>query len=188
MKGRGGATRDENRTGELTIRYGVTRCFLGCVIVASTDRGVCAIEFGDDQETLPDQVQKRFPMANVEEAGPEYRSTVIRIASLIDAPMKENDLPLDIRGTVFQERVWKALRGIPPGTTLTYTELAKRIGRPKAARAVGSACAANTLAVAIPCHRVVRQDGKMGGYRWGVERKRRLIRRERQARRGAQRK
>lgn len=162
----------------MTIRYGMAPCFLGWVIVATSDRGVCAIEFGDTPESLPDQVQERFPKAHLEKAESEFSSILQQVLALIETPNSKIELPLDIQGTSFRERVWNALRQIPPGVTMSYAEIAERIGSPKAVRAVAQACAANKLAVAIPCHRVVRSDGKLGGYRWGVERKQKLLLRE----------
>lgn len=163
----------------LTIRYGVARCFLGWIIVAAIDRGVCAIEFGDDPETLRTQVQACFPKAQFKEADSEFASVIEQVVAFIEAPGAAIDLPLDIQGTAFQERVWHALRQVPPGSTISYADLAERIGAPEAVRAVAQACAANKLAVAVPCHRVVRSDGKLSGYRWGVERKHVLLIRER---------
>ena len=162
----------------LRIRYSIAPCFLGWVVVASTDRGICAIEFGDDPGALPARVQASFPKARIERAGPDFFAVIQQVIAFIEAPGKEIRLPLDIQGTAFQERVWRALREIPPGVTVSYAEIADRIGHSQAARAVGRACAANKLAVAIPCHRVARRDGKLGGYRWGIERKRRLLLRE----------
>ena len=157
------------------IRYGVTQCSLGWLIVAATDRGVCDIEFGDDSEALVTQLRSRFPEADIQKAGQEFAAVVAGVVAYIEEPGEASEIPLDIRGTAFQERVWNSLRGIPPGTTVSYAELAGRIGRPKAVRAVAQACAANKLAVAIPCHRVVRGDGSLSGYRWGVARKRALL-------------
>lgn len=162
-----------------TIRYGVAACSLGWVVVGSTDRGVCAIEFGDDPTALPTRLRARVPEVHVAEGGPEFLRVVERVVALVEAPTGGLGLPLDLRGTAFQQRVWNALRRVPPGTTVGYAELAARIGRPAAARAVAGACAANRLAVAVPCHRVVRADGHLSGYRWGVERKRALLQRER---------
>ncbi len=162
----------------LTIRYGIAPCSLGWVVVAATEQGICLIEFGDAPDSLPAKVKERFPQAHLQEAGPDLSTLLHQVMALIESPGQTVDLPLDIRGTAFQEQVWRALREIPPGTTMSYAQVAERIGRPKAARAVAQACAANKLAVAIPCHRVVRSDGKPGGYRWGVERKQVLLRRE----------
>ncbi len=162
----------------LTIRYGVAPCFLGWVIVATTDRGICAIELGDDPKVLPAKVQRSFPNALLEEAGPDFSDLIQKIIGFIEAPGKGIELPLDILGTAFQQRVWHALREVPSGVTVSYTQIADRIGSPGAVRAVSRACAANKLAVAVPCHRVVRSDGSLSGYRWGIERKRTLLLRE----------
>jgi AraC family transcriptional regulator of adaptative response/methylated-DNA-[protein]-cysteine methyltransferase len=160
--------------GEL-IQYGVTQCSLGWLIVAATDRGVCDIEFGDDTEALVTQLRSRFPEADIQEAEQEFAAVVAGVVAYIEEPDEASELPLDIRGTAFQEQVWNSLRDVPRGTTVSYAELAGRIGCPKAVRAVAQACAANKLAVAIPCHRAVRSDGSLSGYRWGVARKRALL-------------
>lgn len=162
----------------LTIRYGIASCFLGWVIVAQTDRGICAIEFGDDPGALPERVRQNFWQAKLEEAGSDFSAVIEQVVAFLEAPGSGVRLPLDIQGTVFQERVWNALRLVPPGSTVSYADIADLIGSPKAVRAVAQACAANRLAVAVPCHRVVRSDGKLSGYRWGVERKRTLLLRE----------
>jgi AraC family transcriptional regulator, regulatory protein of adaptative response / methylated-DNA-[protein]-cysteine methyltransferase len=160
------------------IRFAVGETSLGAVLVAATDKGVCAIMLGDDPDGLARELQDRFPRAELVGGDPEFERMVAEVVGLVEAPGKGLDLPLDIRGTAFQERVWQALSAIPPGKTATYAEIAKAVGRPKAVRAVAQACAANPLAVAIPCHRVVRADGGLSGYRWGVERKRELLDRE----------
>ncbi len=160
------------------IRFAIGEASLGAVLVAATDKGVCAIMLGDDPEVLARELQDRFPRAELVGGDPVFERTVGRVVGLIEAPGQRLDLPLDIRGTAFQERVWQALRAIPAGRTATYAQIARAVGQPKAARAVAQACAANPLAVAIPCHRVVRADGDVSGYRWGVERKRALIARE----------
>ena len=160
-----------------TIRFALGSCSLGTLLVAFTARGICAISLGDDASALSAELKQRFPEAELENAGNEYARLLKRVVSLIERP-GSHDLPLDVRGTAFQQRVWQALSKIPAGRRLTYTELAAAIGAPGAVRAVASACAANSLAVAIPCHRVVRSDGSLSGYRWGVERKRRLLERE----------
>ena len=160
------------------IRFAVGQCSLGAVLVASSVRGVCAILLGDDPEPLVRDLQARFPKAELIGGDATYEQLVARVIGAIEAPRTGWDLPLDIRGTAFQQRVWQALRGIPAGCTLSYAELAERLGLPRAVRAVAGACAANALAVAIPCHRVVRRDGSLSGYRWGVERKRALLERE----------
>lgn len=160
------------------IRFAVGECSLGTILVAATERGVCAIEFGNDPQTLLDDLQRRFPNAELIGADGEFESLVARVVGFIEAPRTGLDLPLDIAGTAFQQRVWQALRAIPAGRTASYAEIAERIGKPKAVRAVARACASNGIAVAIPCHRVVRNDGALSGYRWGVERKRALLDRE----------
>ena len=163
------------------IRFAIGECSLGTVLVAATAKGVCAIEFGDDPEALAHALQDRFPTARLVGGDAEFERLVAKVIGFIEAPGQMLDLPLDIRGTTFQQRVWRALRGIPAGSTASYAEIAKRIGRPRAVRAVAQACASNALAVAIPCHRVVRTDGAPSGYRWGVERKRLLLEREAKA-------
>ena len=179
-RGRLGMTPTAYRRGAagLTLRYEMAPCSLGWIVAARSERGICAIEFGDDPASLQAQLRDHFPEAQLEEAGPEFASLFHQVVDLVETPEKDIDLPLDIQGTAFQERVWHALQTVPAGTTVSYGELAERIGQPSAARAVAQACAANKLAVAVPCHRVVRNDGALGGYRWGVERKRRLLRRE----------
>ncbi len=159
----------------LKIHYSFTKCSLGLAVVAATDLGLCAIELGDDQEALIEQLRKSFPQAELVAAGRGLSATVRKVVAFIDSPARELELPLDIRGTAFQKRVWTALCDILPGTTASYKEIAERIGQPRSARAVANACGSNRLAVAIPCHRVVRGDGKDGGYKWGAERKRFLL-------------
>ena len=160
------------------IRFAIGECTLGSILVAASDRGICAILMGDDPDALVRDLQDRFPRAALLGADAAFERMVARVIGLVEAPKLGLDLPLDVRGTAFQRRVWQALQRIPAGTKTNYTELAKRIGAPKAARAVARACAANPLAVAIPCHRVVRNDGSISGYRWGIERKRALLARE----------
>lgn len=160
------------------IRYAVAPCSLGLVLVAGTPRGICAIEFGDDADALVGELRARLPRATLKPAEADFHDWLETVLSFIEAPAKGLDLPLDIRGTAFQQRVWAALRDIPPGTTLTYAELARKIGRPSATRAVARACASNRIAVAIPCHRVIRTDGTLAGYHWGMERKQALLERE----------
>lgn len=165
--------------GEATeIRFAVGQCSLGAILVASSDRGVCAISLGDEPEKLVHQLQDQFPNASIVGADSDYEAVVSRVIGFVDSPSMGLDLPLDVRGTAFQQRVWHALREIPAGATATYQEIAARIGAPAATRAVAGACAANKLAVAIPCHRVIRTDGSLSGYRWGVERKQQLLDRE----------
>lgn len=162
-----------------TIRFAIGACRLGAVLVAATDKGVCAILFGDDPDELARDLQGRFPHAELIGGDSGFEQVVARVIGFVEAPSTGLDLPLDIRGTAFQQCVWEALRRIPAGSTATYAEIAARIGRPRSVRAVARACGANALAVAIPCHRVVRSDGGLSGYRWGAERKERLLRRER---------
>ncbi len=159
----------------VTISYGLAQCFLGWVIVAATHRGICAIEFGDDSSTLPEQVQARFPHAKLSKADIGFKTLIQEVVNFIESPEDTFQVPLDIQGTAFQQQVWEALRQIKPGETMSYTDVAKRIGKPNAVRAVASACASNKLAVVIPCHRVISKTGKKGGYRWGSERKTRLL-------------
>jgi AraC family transcriptional regulator of adaptative response/methylated-DNA-[protein]-cysteine methyltransferase len=160
------------------IRFAVGECSLGAILVAASERGVCAISLGDDAEILVRELQDRFPNAHLHGGDPAFEQLVAQVVGLVETPALGLDLPLDVRGTAFQQRVWQALQAIPAGTTVSYTEIAQRIGAPQAVRAVAGACAANTLAVAIPCHRVVRRDGDLSGYRWGIERKRALLLRE----------
>ena len=161
------------------IRFAVGQCSLGAILVAQSERGVCAILLGDDPDALVRDLQDKFRRANLIGADREFEQLIAQVVGFIEAPALGLDLPLDLRGTAFQERVWQALREIPPGSTASYAEIAQRIGLPKAVRAVAQACGANSLAVAIPCHRVVRSDGNLSGYRWGVERKRQLLALER---------
>jgi len=160
------------------IRFAVGECSLGSILVAATDKGVCAIEFGDDPDALVRALQDRFPKAKFVGRDAAFEQLVAKVVGFVEAPAHGLDLALDIRGTAFQKRVWKAIRAIPAGATASYADLAKRIGHPQATRAIAQACASNTLAVAIPCHRVVRRDGGLSGYRWGVERKQALLTRE----------
>jgi AraC family transcriptional regulator, regulatory protein of adaptative response / methylated-DNA-[protein]-cysteine methyltransferase len=160
------------------IRFAIGECSLGSILVAASERGVCAILLGDDPATLLRELQERLPRANLIGADEKFERIVAQVVGLIEAPRIGFALPLDIRGTAFQQRVWRALKKIPPGSTLSYAQLAKRVGAPNSVRAVAQACAANPLAVAIPCHRVVRTDGQLAGYHWGVERKRALLERE----------
>jgi AraC family transcriptional regulator of adaptative response/methylated-DNA-[protein]-cysteine methyltransferase len=166
----GGANQD--------IRFAVGECSLGSILVAQSAKGVCAILLGDDPDALVRDLQDRFPRATLVGGDAAFEQTVARIVGFVEHPAVGLDLPLDVRGTAFQQRVWQALRQIPAGRTATYAEIAARIGQPRAVRSVAQACAANHLAVAIPCHRVVRTDGSESGYRWGVDRKRRLLHNE----------
>ena len=176
----GGMTPSARRAGGSNheIRFAVAEGSHGSILVAQSDRGICAILLGDDPDQLARDLQDQFPSANLIGGDAAFGQLVARVVGFVEAPALGLDLPLDIRGTVFQQRVWQALRTIPAGQTVSYKDIARQIGSPKAARAVAAACAANALAVAIPCHRVVRSDGGVAGYRWGVERKRALLKRE----------
>ncbi|KAF1022933.1 MAG: Bifunctional transcriptional activator/DNA repair enzyme Ada [Paracidovorax wautersii] len=160
------------------IRFAVAACSLGAILVARSARGVCAILLGDDADRLVRDLQDQFPRATLVGADAAFEQWVAEVVGFVERPALGLKLPLDIRGTAFQERVWQALREIAPGQTVSYTQIAEAIGAPRAVRAVAQACAANRLAVAVPCHRVVRRDGDLSGYRWGVERKRELLARE----------
>nr|WP_315591698.1 bifunctional DNA-binding transcriptional regulator/O6-methylguanine-DNA methyltransferase Ada [uncultured Cupriavidus sp.] len=162
------------------IRFAVGQCSLGAILVAQSQRGICAILLGDDPDRLVRDLQDQFRKAEIVGCDGEFEQLIAQVVGFIEAPAMGLHLPLDVQGTAFQERVWRALREIPPGTTVSYAEIAERIGSPKAVRAVAQACATNHIAVAIPCHRVVRRDGDLAGYRWGVDRKRELLRREAQ--------
>ena len=163
---------------DVRVHFAVGQCSLGAILVAATERGICAICFGDDPDRLVRDLQDRFPKAELTGGDAAFETLVARVVGLVEAPGQSVDLPLDIRGTAFQQRVWQALRSIPAGSTASYARIAAEIGSPSAVRAVAKACATNTLAVAIPCHRVVRSDGTLSGYRWGVERKQALLDRE----------
>lgn len=163
------------------IRFAVGECSLGNILVAASEKGVCAILMGDDPDALVRDLEDRFPKARLIGGDQEFEGHVAKVVGFVEAPGTSLDLPLDIRGTAFQHRVWEALREIPTGKTATYAEIAERIGQPASARAVAGACAANHIAVAIPCHRVVRTGGALSGYRWGVERKKALLDRERKS-------
>lgn len=160
------------------IAFAVAGCALGFVLVAASDKGVCAIFLGDDPDALVRELQDRFPKASLIGGDEAFEGVIAKVVAFVEAPATGLDLPLDIRGTAFQHRVWQALRDIPSGQTISYAELARSIGDPRAVRAVAGACAANRIAIAIPCHRVVKSDGSLSGYRWGVERKRALLRKE----------
>jgi AraC family transcriptional regulator, regulatory protein of adaptative response / methylated-DNA-[protein]-cysteine methyltransferase len=158
------------------IFFTIGDCSLGSILVAQSERGVCSILIGEDPARLAEELRNQFPKANLmDEQGHEL---VAQVAGLLEKPGTGLDLPLDVRGTAFQQLVWDALQRIPAGSTATYTDIARQIGMPGAVRAVAQACGANALAVAIPCHRVIRNDGSLSGYRWGVERKRALLARE----------
>lgn len=160
------------------IRFGVGECSLGQILVAATEQGICAILLGSDAEALVQDLERRFAQAELVGGDAAFEQWMAQVVGFVDEPARGLALPLDVRGTAFQQKVWQALRRIPVGSTVSYSELAERIGMPQASRAVASACAANAIAVAIPCHRVVRRDGGLSGYRWGVERKRALLQRE----------
>jgi len=163
------------------IRCALRRSSLGWALIASSDKGICAILLGDDPQALQEEFRARFPSSTGVEPDDNFERLIEPVLALIDSPRITISLPLDARGTIFQRRVWEALRAIPAGATASYAEIARRIGAPKAMRAVAGACAANPVAVAIPCHRIVRADGALSGYRWGVARKRELLARERVA-------
>ena len=162
----------------VTIRFAVGESSLGPILVAASEKGVCAIFLGDDPDELARNLQDRFPNARLIGGDNDFEQRMAKVVGLMETPSAGLDLPLDVRGTAFQQRVWEALRQIPAGSTATYAAIAARIGQPKAVRAVAQACGANPVAVAIPCHRVIRTDGSLSGYRWGVERKSELLRRE----------
>jgi len=176
-----GMTPSAYRSGgaDIAIRFAVGESSLGSILVAQSDRGVCAILLGDDPDVLIADLERRFPRAELLGGDDAFEKVVATVVGFVEAPCVGLDLPLDIRGTAFQQRVWNALRTIPPGETASYRQIAEKIGSPTATRAVAQACGANSIAVAIPCHRVVRTDGGISGYRWGVERKRALLDRER---------
>jgi AraC family transcriptional regulator of adaptative response/methylated-DNA-[protein]-cysteine methyltransferase len=170
-------TTNTNEEVGTNIFFTIGECSLGSLLVAQSARGVCSILIGEDPARLAQDLRNQFPKANVgEEQG--HEELVAQVAGLIEKPGAGLDLPLDVRGTAFQQLVWDAVQRIPPGSTATYTDIARQIGAPPAVRAVAQACGANALAVVIPCHRVIRNDGSLSGYRWGVERKRALLQRE----------
>jgi AraC family transcriptional regulator, regulatory protein of adaptative response / methylated-DNA-[protein]-cysteine methyltransferase len=160
------------------VRFAVGECSLGAILVAQSQRGICAILLGNDPDALVRDLQDMFRKASIIGGDAEFETLVAQVVGFVEAPALGLNLPLDVRGTAFQERVWQGLRDIPPGLTVSYGEIAARIGSPRSVRAVAQACGANRIAVAIPCHRVVRRDGDISGYRWGVERKRVLLQRE----------
>src|ERR1700741_1090655 len=175
-----GMTPSNYRAGgvQTDIRFAVGECSLGSILVAQSERGICAIFLGDDPDGLVRELQDQFPNANLIGGDAGFEQLVAKVVGFVEAPALGLDLPLDVRGTAFQQRVWQSLRKIPAGSTASYTDVAKLIGSPNSVRAVAQACGANALAVAIPCHRVVRNDGALSGYRWGVERKRVLLEKE----------
>ncbi len=160
------------------IKFGVAPSSLGLVLVGRGAEGVCAVLLGDDRRALQRDLQERFRDATLLEADAELGALLEKVVQLVDAPSRSLEMPLELRGTEFQRKVWRALREIPAGSSASYAEIARRIGIPNGARAVAQACAANPLAVVIPCHRVVSSGGKLSGYRWGVERKRILLEKE----------
>jgi AraC family transcriptional regulator of adaptative response/methylated-DNA-[protein]-cysteine methyltransferase len=164
--------------GNAEIKFAIGQCSLGSVLVAASEKGVCAILLGDDAEGLLNDLEEQFPRAHLVGGDQGFEQLAAKVIAFVEAPRIGLDLPLDVQGTAFQHRVWDALRRIPTGTTASYTEIAQAIGQSKSVRAVARACASNRLAVAIPCHRVVKTDGSLSGYRWGVERKRALLKRE----------
>lgn len=172
-----GMTPSQFRRGapDAEIKFAVGECSLGVVLVAASEMGVCAILFGDDAESLRNDLKKQFPRARLVGGDEAFEALTTKVIDFVEAPDRGLDLPLDVRGTAFQHRVWDALRRIPAGATASYAEIAKAIGAPKSVRAVARACASNRIAVAIPCHRVVASDGSLSGYRGGVERKRALL-------------
>jgi AraC family transcriptional regulator of adaptative response/methylated-DNA-[protein]-cysteine methyltransferase len=172
-----------NGGADVMIRFATARSYLGWVLVAATDQGICRIDFADTSEALRSRLKASFPQAALLADDPDFGNVVAQVLAFLEKPKRDLGLPLDIQGTAFQRRVWMALQDIPAGSTVSYGDVAARIGKPQAARAVAQACAANNLAVAIPCHRVVRRDGDLGGYRWGLDRKRALLDREEDARR-----
>jgi AraC family transcriptional regulator of adaptative response/methylated-DNA-[protein]-cysteine methyltransferase len=174
------AARRHGGRGE-TIRFTTVKTALGWALIAATERGICMTALGDDKAPLEADLRRRFPAALIWPADAKLAGWAERIVRFITAPGEQPDLPLDIRGTAFQARVWRALQKVPPGKTATYTEIAQALGQPKAVRAVAAACAANKLALLVPCHRIVRQDGDLAGYRWGIERKRALLTAEQEA-------
>jgi AraC family transcriptional regulator of adaptative response/methylated-DNA-[protein]-cysteine methyltransferase len=161
-----------------TLRFAIAQCSLGAILVAASAKGVSAILLGDEPDALLRDLQDRFPNADLIGGDKDFEALTARVIAYVERPVRRFDLPLDVQGTAFQHRVWQALRDIPAGETQSYRDVAKKIGRPEAVRAVAQACGANPAAIAIPCHRVVRTDGALSGYRWGIERKRELLARE----------
>ena len=163
------------------IQFVTGQCILGTILVACNQRGICLISLGNDPDTLVKELQDRFPGSSLIAGNQKHEQLLTRVTEFLEHPTTRLDLPLDIHGTAFQQRVWNALSDIPVGKTASYSEIAKRIGSPESTRAVARACATNNIAVAIPCHRVVKSDGSLSGYRWGVDRKRALLLRENQS-------
>jgi AraC family transcriptional regulator of adaptative response/methylated-DNA-[protein]-cysteine methyltransferase len=169
----------KNGAKDMRIRFAIVPCFLGLTLVAATGEGICAIDFGDTAEALKENLRRRFPKAVFQDPDHRFAAMIAKVLAFLENPHRGRfDLPLDVQGTAFQRRVWEALQQIPAGDTVSYADIASRVGKPKAARAVAGACAANTIAVAVPCHRVVRGNGQLGGYRWGLQRKRVLLEQE----------
>ena len=171
-------TASQTSTDATTLRFAVKECSLGSVLVAASDKGICAIFLGDDPAALARELRNRFPKARLVDGEATLGPWVAEVVGLVEQPALSLALPLDIHGTAFQMRVWKALREVPPGSTASYSDIARRIGQPTAVRAVAQACAANPIAIAVPCHRIVRTDQSLSGYRGGVERKAELLKRE----------
>lgn len=161
-----------------TVSYAMVQSYLGLALIAATDLGICRIDFGESPEILESRLKVAFPKAKLQNNDPAFEARITQALACLESPQRAAELPLDIRGTAFQRQVWAALQSIPPGSKRTYAEIANQIGKPTAVRAVAGACAANTIAVIVPCHRVVRSDGGLGGYRWGIERKRTLLEHE----------
>lgn len=162
----------------MMISFALDKCSLGNILVAQSEQGICALLLGDEPQILLDDLQQRFPKATLVAGDAGLKKNLAQIITLVEKPQNKIKLPLDIRGTLFQQRVWQVLQEIPAGETRSYSEIAEAIGSPKAVRAVAGACAANAIAIIIPCHRVVRSDGNLSGYRWGAERKQKLLQRE----------
>jgi AraC family transcriptional regulator, regulatory protein of adaptative response / methylated-DNA-[protein]-cysteine methyltransferase len=168
--------RDETMVG--AISYCIARCSLGFILIARTERGICAISLGAEPTSLRQDLERRFPEATLRVVQVSEDALLGRALALVESPQEKGEVPLDLHGTPFQKRVWQALRDTGPGYTTTYAGIAARIGATRAVRAVARACAANPIAVAIPCHRVIRSDGTISGYRWGIQRKQALLERE----------
>jgi AraC family transcriptional regulator of adaptative response/methylated-DNA-[protein]-cysteine methyltransferase len=162
----------------MDIRFTIQTCWLGWVLIAATPQGICTISLGDSPDTLTEELHDRFPKANFHADDPTLDAWVEEVLAFVEVPQLELDLPLDLQGTAFQQEVWQALQTIPPGHTATYSEIATSLGQPNAVRAIGQACSANPVAVAVPCHRVIGKNGELGDYRWGRDRKQALLQRE----------
>ena len=167
--------RIQNRANGSNVWLFVKEVWLGWLIVATTNQGICAINFGESLQASIRQLQEQFPNSQVQASNPISENWVGQVIAYLESPQKGLNLPLDIQGTAFEQRVWQALQDIPLGNTASYKQIAQKIGNPKAARAVARACAANRIAVAIPCHRVIGSDGSLKGYRWGSQRKKALL-------------